>query len=210
MTLVRSSCKAGATNLTVNPTTLVVGGCSSRRFVFGILLFCVGLAYPSWDANHDFCLGRIGEQTNPFKQSDEDIEQLLQPNWVSRGNEPIVDVKCHQYFGHSVANSISCNVFIKRLIKPFPDYGIDTHIKHERGEWAPLSNAPLGIKRFPVITPGAAHQFCGVPEMLLEALHPWSDSIGHQNYERSLPIKRIVGLLQIYIDLIERALIAPD
>ncbi len=121
MTLVRSSCKAGATNLTVDPTTLVVGGCSSRRFVFGILLFCVGLAYPSRDANHDFRLGRIHEQTDLFKQSNQDIGQLLQPNWVSRGNEPIVDVKRHQYFGHSVANSVSCNVFIKRLIKPFPD-----------------------------------------------------------------------------------------
>jgi hypothetical protein len=45
--------------------------------------------------------------------------------------------------------------------------------------------------------------------MLLEAQHPWSDSIGQQNYERLLPIKRIVRLLQIYIDLIEQALIAP-
>ena len=79
MTLVGSSCKAGATNLTADPTTLVVGGCSSRRFVFvfGILLLCAGLVYPSWDANHDFCLGRICKQTNPFKQFDQDIERLM-------------------------------------------------------------------------------------------------------------------------------------
>jgi hypothetical protein len=134
MTLVRSSCKAGATNLTVNPTALVVGSCSSWRFVFGILLFCVGLVYLSQDANHDLCLGRICEQTNLFNQSDQDIERLLQSNWVSRGNEPIINVKHHQYFGHSVTNSVLCNVFIKHLIKPFPDYGINTHIKHERGE----------------------------------------------------------------------------
>jgi hypothetical protein len=59
MTLVRSSCKDGATNLTVNPTTCVVDGCSSRRIVCSILLFCVGLAYSSQDANHDFLHGWI-------------------------------------------------------------------------------------------------------------------------------------------------------
>jgi hypothetical protein len=69
MTLVGSSCKAGAANLTVNPTTLVVGGCSSQRFVFGILLICVGLTYLSQNANHDFRLGCICKQSDPFKQS---------------------------------------------------------------------------------------------------------------------------------------------
>jgi hypothetical protein len=70
MTLVGSSCKAGATNLTVDPTMLVVGGCSSWRFVFSILLVCVGLTHPSRNANHDFCLGRIRKQSELFKQSD--------------------------------------------------------------------------------------------------------------------------------------------
>jgi hypothetical protein len=45
--------------------------------------------------------------------------------------------------------------------------------------------------------------------MLLEVQHPWPNSIGCQNLKRLLPIKRVVGLLQIYIDLLERALVAP-
>jgi hypothetical protein len=45
--------------------------------------------------------------------------------------------------------------------------------------------------------------------MFLEAQHPWPDSIGRQNLERLLPVKRIIGLLQIYINLIERALVMP-
>ena len=157
MTLVGSSCKAGTANLTVDSTTLVVGGCSSQRFVLAYCSFCVGLAYLSQDAYHDFCLGRICKQTNPFKQSDEDIERLLQPNWVPRGNKLIVDVKCHQYF--QPLGRQFCSVFAKRLTKSLLDYSIDTHIKHKRGEWAPVSNAPLSITRLPVITPGAAHQF---------------------------------------------------
>jgi hypothetical protein len=103
MTLVGFSCKAGATKLTVNATTLVVGGCFSWRFVFGILILCIGLAYPSRNADHEFPFSCICKQTNPFKQSNQDIKQLLQSNWVSRGKEPIVDVKRHQYFSHSVA-----------------------------------------------------------------------------------------------------------
>ncbi len=128
MTLVGSSCKAGTANLTVNLTMLVVGGCSSQRFVCGILLFRLGLAYLSQDAFHEFCLGQICKQTNPSKQSNEDIERLLQANWVPRGNKAIVEVKRHQYFSHLIANSISCSVFVKHLTKPLPDYSIDTHI----------------------------------------------------------------------------------
>jgi hypothetical protein len=126
-----------------------------------------------------------------------------------RGNKPIIDVKRHQYFGHLVANSVLCNVCVKSLTNPLPVYGIGTHIKHERGECSPLGNTLLGIKRLPIITPGMAHQFCCVPEMLLEAQHPWPDSIGCQNIKLLLPIKRIVCLLQIYMYLIEWALIAP-
>ncbi len=67
MTLVRSSCKAGAANLTVNLTTLFVSICSSQRLVFCILFFCIGLVYLSRDAYHDFCLGPIHEETDPLK-----------------------------------------------------------------------------------------------------------------------------------------------
>ncbi len=100
-------------------------------------------------------------------------------------------------------------LFTKRLVEPLPDYGINTHIEHERGEWTPLGNAPLGAKRLPVITPSPAHQFSRIPEMFLESQHPWPDSIGRQDIERSFPIKLIICLLQINIDLVKRALIAP-
>ncbi len=68
----------------------------------------------------DAFVNRPIRSNSPIKISNDSCS-----HWVSRGNEPIVDVKRHQYFGHSVAYSVSCNVFIKRLIKPFPDYGID-------------------------------------------------------------------------------------
>jgi len=77
MTLVRSNCKAaGATNLTVNPSRLVVHGCSSWKFAFGILLLCAGPLYSSQDAYqyHDFCLGCICEETNLLKQSNQNIK----------------------------------------------------------------------------------------------------------------------------------------
>jgi hypothetical protein len=77
MTLVGSSCKAGAANLTVDATTFPVGGCLSRRFVVGILLLHITLSYLPRNAYHAFCLGSICERTNPFKQSDEYIERFL-------------------------------------------------------------------------------------------------------------------------------------
>jgi hypothetical protein len=89
-----------------------------------------------------------------------------------------------------------------RLVEPLPDDGIDTHIKHERGEWTPLGNAPFSAKRLPVITPGPAHQLCCIPEMLLECQHFRPNPIGHQNIELSFPIKHIILLLQIDVDLI--------
>ncbi len=57
--------------------------------------------------------------------------------------------------------------------------------------------------------PSMAHQFGCVLDVFLEAQHLWSGSIGCQNLECLLPIKRIIGLLQIYIDLIEQGLVAP-
>ena len=77
MTLVGSSCKAGAANLTVNATTLLVSGCYSLRLVVGIPFLDVTLSYPPRNAHHDFCLGGVREKTDPFKQSDEDVKGLL-------------------------------------------------------------------------------------------------------------------------------------
>ena len=77
MTLVGSSRKAGAANLTVDATTLLVGGCYSLRLLVGVLLFGVTLSYPPRNAHHDFRLGGICEKTNPFKQFDKDVEGFL-------------------------------------------------------------------------------------------------------------------------------------
>jgi hypothetical protein len=70
VTLVGSSCKAGAANLTVDATTIPVGGCSSLRFVLGILLLCVTLSYLSRNAYHCYHFVSVRKQTNQFKQSD--------------------------------------------------------------------------------------------------------------------------------------------
>ncbi len=77
MTLVCSSRKAGAANLTVDTTTLLVGGCYSLRLVFGIPFFGVTLSYPSRNAQHDFRFGGVCEKTYLFKQSDKDAEEFL-------------------------------------------------------------------------------------------------------------------------------------
>jgi hypothetical protein len=54
-----------------------------------------------------------------------------------------------------------------------------------------------------------ADQSSRLPELLLEGKQLRPHPIGRQNLERSLPIKRVVCLLQIYIDLVEQALVAP-
>jgi hypothetical protein len=133
---------AGAANLTVHSTTLPVGSCISLRLVLGILLFCFALSYPSRDAHHCFCFGGICEHTSLFILSDEDVEGLLQPDRVTRGDQPIVDVKCHQYLYYTFPEPIVGGFFTKRLVEPLPDYGVNPHTKHERGEQTPLSNIP--------------------------------------------------------------------
>ncbi len=163
VTLVGSSCKAGAANLTVDATTLPVRGCSSLRFVLGILLLCVTLSYPSRNAYYRFHFGSVCKQTNPFKQSDEDVEGFLPPDWVPRGNQPIVNVKRHQNFSYMIPKPIAGSFFTKRLVEPFPDYGINTHVEHERGEQTLLRNAPSSTKRLPVISP-ALHTNCAVSQ----------------------------------------------
>ncbi len=45
--------------------------------------------------------------------------------------------------------------------------------------------------------------------MFLKSQQPCPHPVGRQNFECSLPIKRAICLLQIYIDLVERALVAP-
>ncbi len=86
MTLIGSSCKAGTANLTVDASTLLVGGCYSLRLVVGVLLLCITLSYPSRNAHHGFHLGGVCEKTNTFKQFDENIEGFLQPVRITRGN----------------------------------------------------------------------------------------------------------------------------
>ena len=90
MTLVGSSCKAGAADLTIDGTTLLVGGCYSLRFVVGVPFFGVTFSYCSRNAHHDFCLGGICEKTNQFKQSNKDVKGFLEPDRITRGNHMMV------------------------------------------------------------------------------------------------------------------------
>ena len=61
----------------------------------------------------------------------------------------------------------------------------------------------------PLSTPNGSDQSRCLPEMLLEGKQLRPGPIGRQNFERLLPIKRIVCLLQIYPDLVKWALVAP-
>ncbi len=74
MTSAGSSIQAGAANLTVDATTLLVGSCYSLRLVVGILFLGITLSYPPRNVHRGFCLGGVCEKTNPFKQSDENVK----------------------------------------------------------------------------------------------------------------------------------------
>jgi hypothetical protein len=134
MTFVRSSCKAGSTNLTDHSTMLPVGNCLG----LGIIIYNWHTPPPSSplisirECMPLLFFGCICEQTNPFKQSDDDIKGLLQPDGATGGNKLIVDVKCHRYLYHLFPEPIASGFFTKGLMEPLSDYRIDTHITHER------------------------------------------------------------------------------
>ncbi len=126
---------------------------------------------------------------------------------VSMSVRQYVSMSVCQYVSTSVCQYVVWLQYVSTLVRQYAM--LPKLYKPQQGELAPLSNAPLGIKRLPTITPSVAHHFCHVPEMLLEAQHHLSNSIGCQNIKCLLPIKCIICLLQTYIDLIERALITP-
>jgi hypothetical protein len=153
MTLVQSSFKAGTANFTVHLMMLAVGGCISLRFVFGGPFLGVALSYLFWNSDHLLCLGCICEQTNPFKKSNYDIKGFLCQSACCQRNTPPISVP-HDPRAHCK------RLFTKHLVEPLSDHGIDAHIRHERGECPPLSNAPSIAKRLPIISP-KWHRFDG-------------------------------------------------
>ena len=107
MTLVRSSCNAGTTHLTVNLGSgdLVVGGCSRhrQRFIFGVLLLCVTLLY-FWMHSMTFVVDALKNRTissiNPIKISNVSCSQTgsweainLSLTWMLQ----VVVLPGHQY-----------------------------------------------------------------------------------------------------------------
>jgi hypothetical protein len=68
----RFSCKAGATDITINLTTL----CSrcDPRLMASIFRIHLGNLYLSWHTHHDFCLVRICQLADLFKKFDEGVK----------------------------------------------------------------------------------------------------------------------------------------
>ncbi len=75
MALEGFSCKAGATDVTVNPTML--RSCCIPRLSACVLHFCLGTSYLFRHTDHDLHCGRICQEANSFKQFDEDVKGWL-------------------------------------------------------------------------------------------------------------------------------------
>jgi hypothetical protein len=72
MALEGFSRKAGATDVTVNPTTLC--SCCVPRLLACVLHFHLGTLYLFQHADHDLQLIHICQEANSFKQFDKDVE----------------------------------------------------------------------------------------------------------------------------------------
>lgn len=130
------------------------------------------------DAYHDFCCRCIKKKTHQLDQSDQDIERLLQPNWVLRSNKLAVDM-----------NATSCCT----TWSPIPSCAVaSSRVWQSHSLTTSSPHTPLDVERLLVIPPGMAHQFCSLPETFLEAYRLWPNSIGRHNIECSLPIKRVI------------------
>jgi hypothetical protein len=71
MALEGFSCKAGTTDVTVNPPTLC--SCCVPRLLACVVHFCLGTSYLSWHTDHDLHLVLICQEADSFKQFDEDV-----------------------------------------------------------------------------------------------------------------------------------------
>ncbi len=94
-------------------------------------------------------------------------------------------------------------------MEPLTDNSIDTHIEHEQGEGAPLSDTPKGRKRTPIAPSSAKNHFCILPERVLQSQQFGPHPVGCLDFEHVPPVDRVLCLLEIQIDLVEGALITP-
>ncbi len=74
---------------------------------------------------------------------------------------------------------------------------------------ATLSSTPFGIKRTPVTSSSVTNQLCILPEQILQPEQIGPHSIGFQDFHHAPPVNGVICLLEIHIDLVERALIMP-
>jgi hypothetical protein len=147
--------KAGATDVTINPTTL--RGCCAPRPLASIFRFCRGNLYLPWHADHDFCLVGIRQEADSLKQLGEDVKGRLQPHRASRGDQPVIHKKGDTLIAHSISNSLPSDVVPHHLMELLPYDTIDKNIEHEAGESPPLRNTLIGSKGLTIIAPIAQH-----------------------------------------------------
>jgi hypothetical protein len=128
MALEGSRCQAGAADITLHSMTFR-SGVNWSLLLRVVHRFRVGYSYVPQDAHHDFCLVRVCPEVNAFKEGNEYIHGALQPNRVSRSNQPIVYKKSH-YLPACLRKYPASNFFVDHLTKRLSYQCINTNIKH--------------------------------------------------------------------------------
>ena len=82
-----------------------------------VRLFCVGYPYVPRDARHDFHLVGVRPEADAFKEFYENVEGALQPDGVSRSDQPVVNKKRHNLLACLREYPVS-GFFIHRPPKP--------------------------------------------------------------------------------------------
>ncbi len=102
-----------------------------------------------------------------------------------------------------------CGLFVYPPPKPLPYHCINTPIEHEAGEWATLSDAPGGPKRFPKTTPSSTDHLRLIPEHCLEAQEFGTYPIPSHDGKALLLVQMVICLPQVDKDLMQRLLLHP-
>jgi hypothetical protein len=116
--------------------------------------------------------------------------------------------KCH-YLPACLLKSPLCGFFAQHPTKPLSYHRINTNIKHQAGEWAPLSDTPEGLKQFPKTTHSTTDHLRLVPELCLEAKEFGTYPIPSCDFKALLSIQMVICLPQIHNDLVQWLLLHP-
>jgi hypothetical protein len=105
---------------------------------------------------------------------------------------------------------ISSDVISQHLLEPLSHDTVNTNIEHEAGERSPLRYASIGSEGHTITAPSTTNHLRIVPELFLQTQQIWTHSVASQDLEALPPVKGIIGLPQIQINLVEGFLLNPS